>query len=465
MAPGLRSLELASTPFLFSSSDIYSSGSNGRPNSAALTFNRFLHELSYLHSLISLNLSRTSISNSALIALAKVPKLALECLLLVSCKDLTDAGIIALVQEQPSLRKLNLSSNSQLSAVSVKYAATLQLDSLNLTKVRLYGAELRPLEKLGRITHLVLSASVLQHLPASEVEKLFHVWSQPLRHLDLSYCAGLSNAVFFSLCHHLVNLTQLNLSSCFRFDDITLREISKCLVNLRGLNISWCKHITDMGLFGVFHTDFTHNCTNECRCDKVRSVSYFEYTPPVKDIAPREIVPDIEQVHTALAEQGGQGQFPITRLHKLESLDLSVCSKITDLGVAETLIFPSLVSLNLSMCTRLTDASLMAIVANNPLLERVSLAQCREITDRGVFDLLVDCRRLSHLDISGCRLITDSTIHALMKQESKLKSLDVSLCNISMEAIDTLERFLPSIHTIHKRYTQANDIQPLIRKC
>lgn len=460
-APNIESLELCSAPFLFSSSYLYADA-NARPNSAALTFNRFLLEVSRsVTTLHSLNLSRTSISNGALETLAKVPDLRLHRLGLSSCKDLTDSGVVALSLAQRHLRELDLSSNAQLTSISVKHivANLSKLDYLNLTKIRLHPKETPLLQKMGSCSKLVLSASILEWLPAREAELIAQVWCPRLRSLDMSFCTGLGSATLITICHYLGNLTELNLSSCFRLDDLALREISRSLVNLTSLSVSWCKLITDLGLLGVYHPDFNHDCTKDCKCDRHRDrdAPYFECQPPVKDIAPRVMIPTADDIKSVMAQHGELGRFPISRLSNLRSLNLSVCSKVTDRSVAEVLAFPGLRSLDLSMCSSLTDRAVIAIAAHNPLLERVSLAQCRGVTDRGVSALLSGCRRLVHLDLSNCSLLTDSTLHSLVKGKTRLRGLDISLCNLSIEAIDLLERLVPTLQTVHKRYTSAQD--------
>lgn len=462
MAPNLQDLELSSAPFLFSSSYLQVDV-NSRPNSAALTFSRFLLEVGKLvGSLRSINLSRTSISNSSLEALANVPKLQLHKVVLGSCKDISDGGVVALVTAQRDIVHLDLSSNAQLTAISLKHISSnlTALENLNFTKIRLNPVDLKLLQSLS-CSKLVLSSCLLQPLHLAEVDSTFQRWAETMTYLDMSFCAGISNKAVYSMCNHLVNLSELNLSSCFQLDDRSVREISKSLTNLTSLSLAWCKHISDMGILGMFHEDFTHNCLENCRCGKLQQqqqnsgTPYFEYTPPVRDIAPKETIPTVMHVNSAIARHGEENIFPLYRLSKLTSLDLSVCSKLTDDGLILAIEFPSLVSLNLAMCSRITDHSLTAIASNNPLLESVNVSQCGQVTDRGVYALLTRCRRLTHLNLSNCTLVTDRTIETIIKRRIQLKSLDISMCNIGLEIIERLERLSPSLRTIHKRFTSS----------
>lgn len=457
ITPNLQSLELTSNPMLFSSSYL-DTATGSRPNSAALTFSRLLHEVSGLTgSLVSLNLSRTSISNGALELLAKLPELKLKRLCLVSCKELGDSGVIALSLIQQGIEHLDISYNNQLTSASVKYICTnlTTLKYLNISKILLHSKDIKYLLPLSTCTKLVFSACLVETLPTEELSKVLEAWSPMLESLDMSYCAGLTNKSLVSIAYSMTNLTELNLSSCFRFDDITMREISKNLTNLTALSVGWCKHLTDMGLLGLHHQDFTHNCIKECRCSRDNKQTngktpYFEYTPPVRDIAPKERVPNKDDVKDAMSRQGEHEVFPITRLSKLQSLDLSVCSKLTD---ASHLRFPSLASVSLTMCSRITDSSLVGFANSNPLLESINLSGCTGITDKAVFALLTSCRRLAHLNISNCPLVTDASIEALMKTRTKLKTLDISMCNLSIEVINKLEGLMPTLHAVHKRYT------------
>ena len=460
IAPKLESLELASAPFLFSTSGYLGEAASSRPNSAALTFTRFIHEVDRLKATFkSLNISRTSVSDLSLESLCKIKGLNLKRLVLVSCKDLSDAGIVRLCAAQPGLVELNLASNAQLTGVSVKHVCmNLQLiKSLNLTKIRLHPNEFKPLIRLANCSQLILSACFQQQPAEADVEAAFRVWAPNMRSLDLSYCSGLSNKILVNMCQYLKGLTELDVSSCFRLDDVTVREISQKLNQLTQLRMGWCKHITDLGLLGFYHEDFTHDCTKECRCGRVRNEVYFEYTPPVRDIAPREIVPSQAQIESAKVKHGETGAYPISLLTNLSVLDLTMCTKLTDASISSVVKFARLKSLGLSMCSRITDRSLIAIASNNPLLEIVDVSQCRELTDQAIFALVAGCRRLTHINLSGCPKITDTSIESMVKRRVKLKFLDVSMCNISLESIEMLERLVPTLQTIHKLYTSVPD--------
>lgn len=460
LAPNLQSLELASAPFLFSTSGYLGGAASTRPNSAALTFSRFIHEVDKLKAtLSSLNLSRTSASDLSLEALCKIQGLNLKRLALVSCKELTDAGIVRVCAAQPGLLELDIGFNHQLTSVSVRHicANLSEIRSLDLTKIRLHPNEFKLLSKLANCSTLVLSAC-FQQLPSEvDTEAAFKVWAPNMRSLDLSYCPGLSNKILVNMCQYLKGLTELDVSSCFRLDDVTIREISRNLPLLTKLRMGWCKHVTDLGILGIYNDDFTHDCSNDCRCGRVRNEVYFEYQPPVRDIAPREIVPSEAQIESAKLKYGDGGAFPISLLTNLTTLDLTMCTKLTDSSIGSAIEFANLRSLSLSMCTRITDRSIIAIAAKNPLLEIVDVSQCRELTDQAIYALVAGCRRLSHVNMSNCPKITDTSIENMVKRSVKLKFLDVSMCNISLESIEMLEREVPTLQTIHKLYTSMPD--------
>lgn len=461
-APNLQQLFLAAVPMMFTGIPVYNSQSQ-RLSTAALTFDKFLQQIKNLvDTLVMLDLSRTGINDSALKTLAGVPGLQLVSLSLTACKDISNSGIAAAVQAQTQLQQLYLAHNSQLGDATIKSIATnlTNLKKLNATKIAVKDASMKVLGMLD-VEELVLSGCLHDDIPNTCCETTFRQWSRSMTRLDLSYCAALSNATLSTLCQFMCRLTELKLTSCFYLNDSTVKEISRNLRSLTVLSIGWCKKVTDLGLLGLSSDQFIKDQLPECRCSRHLANSknanpYFVYAPPVKDIAPADVIPSKSQILGALDELEKELPYPLLLLERLTVLDLSNCQRLTDNSLAKVIKFTALKELNLSMCFRITDISLVAIATTNPLLERIHLNDCKEITDKGVCALVRSCRRLTHLHVSNCSILTDIVIDELLHRRTRLKHIDISFCGITAGAIDRLERLMPSLQVVKKRFTTSH---------
>jgi hypothetical protein len=109
----------------------------------------------------------------------------------------------------------------------------------------------------------------------------------------------------------------------------------------------------------------------------------------------------------------------------LRSLNLSGCADITDAGLAPLRGLHQLSSLNLAGCTEITDASL-AYLSGLDKLESLDLNLCIKLTDEGLSHLS-GLRNLKALNLSSCALITDVGM-ASMEGLGNLSSLNLSNC-------------------------------------
>ena len=83
----------------------------------------------------------------------------------------------------------------------------------------------------------------------------------------------------------------------------------------------------------------------------------------------------------------------------LTELDLSQCSRISDIGVIHVVRFAGLRRLSLAHCPQLGDSAVSRLSQSCPALEWLRLANCVSLTDHGVIGLVKHARRLKHLDL------------------------------------------------------------------
>jgi len=453
----LESLSLVGNQIVFHTGKSLWSGKE----SALLTFDNIMCFLEANASQITkLDFSRTSISDEALSSLARIPNLNLSELRLCFCQEITDKGIAALCKVQHSLRLLDLTDCQSITDGSLESICS---ECDNVRDLRL--------GKCRRITDLSVCKLKCQHrLRQLDLSACYSVTSRGLSlglcstaspmtcltSLNLGCCSSVSDSFVVEMTCCVPNLTDLDVSSC-SIGNSSLRAISARLMNLRRLRLAWCQELTDAGLLGLADadTDLPHchgdDEVGNCRCTR-RLQSLHIFSPP-KQVSKKPTPPkgehDLNEVDFR----------PITNLRSLQLLDLTSCSRITDVSVSKVMSFQELRSLCLSLCTKLTNVSLSAIAAGLPSLEELRLALLGCITDAGVIEMSECLHRLSVLDISSCDQLTDQTIQALFRNTRSLRHLDVSLCTgISGYAADKLEHDLDHLVLVNRRH-----VDPKIR--
>lgn len=145
----------------------------------------------------------------------------------------------------------------------------------------------------------------------------------------------------------------------------------------------------------------------------------------------------------------------IQGIPNLESLNLSGCYNVTDVGISHGFVAsaPNLTQLNLSLCKQLTDNSLSRIaqylknlevlelggcchVTNTGLvliawglkkLKRLNLRSCWQVSDQGIGHLAVGNQSLEYLGLQDCQRLSDEALkHAT--ELTSLKSINLSFC-------------------------------------
>jgi len=344
--PGLERLSLAGNQMVFHTKDCLWKGKE----SAVLTFGNVANFLRAAASRITaLDISRTTISDEALSSLAGIPGLCLHELRLSCCQDITDKGVAAVCEAQHSLRLLDLSDCQSVTDSSVESVCS-KCDGLRVLR----------LAKCRRVTDL--SACKLKgqrHLQQLDVSACYSLTSRGLclglcsaaspptrlTSLNLAYCSSVCDGFMVELTGCVPGLVNLDLSSC-AVTDVGVRAVCARLANLRRLRLAWCRDVTDSGLLGVPDPDAGRTpdrggdgvAAGRCRCTRRhQSVNVFHPPKhgPSKPAAPRS-------EHSV-----DEADFrPITNLRSLQLLDLTSCSRITDVGVSQVVVVPNVLTFN-----------------------------------------------------------------------------------------------------------------------
>jgi len=127
----------------------------------------------------------------------------------------------------------------------------------------------------------------------------------------------------------------------------------------------------------------------------------------------------------------------INGVDNLESLNLSGCFNVTDVGLGHAFVkdLAQLTSLNLSLCKQITDSSLGRIAQSVRNLDTLNLGGCSNITSSGLLLLGWGLRKLKKLSLRSCRHVSDMGIYQICGSNPdedngmlQLETLDLQDC-------------------------------------
>ncbi|ERM95580.1 F-box/LRR-repeat protein 3 [Amborella trichopoda] len=233
-------------------------------------------------------------------------------------------------------------------------------------------------------------------------------------HLDLSFCPRIADS-----CLHTIslicrsNLLSLNLSHSRFFSHSGLSQLILNCVNLVEINLSNGTHLTDSAAAAIA---------------KLKNLQSLRLTrcKQISDL--------------------GLGCIAVG-CSKLRLLSLKWCLGITDMGIGLVAVkCKEIRSLDLSY-TQITQDSLASILLLKDL-EDLFLAGCHGINDDGLVTLKKGCRSLKTLDISNCRNVTHIGFSSLINGVAFLGRLTLAYSTAVINGINDCLRSLPKLHTI-----------------
>uniref|UniRef100_A0A4W6DCI0 F-box and leucine rich repeat protein n=1 Tax=Lates calcarifer TaxID=8187 RepID=A0A4W6DCI0_LATCA len=493
--PRLRRLSLAGCHIAFEFDPYRGCPVGAVEDSSALLSLRNLRRLltEQKSTLVALDLSRTSITPESLRTIAQVQDLVLEELCLHGCKELTDYSVEALVKHQPSLQRLDVSACTELTSRSVEAIAQGLKSLTHLSLSRDWRITEKGLADLLSVSSLRgLDLSECLHISGTEIVKgltgssasraqLETLSLKSCTYIRVSQCVcvfmsnyvcmknrrektsfsllSLQDLAVFSLAQLLGDtLCELDLTSCVNVTDLSVCAIATYLQKLVVLRLGWCKEVTDWGLLGMVET--TKCVPDEEMGDKgprfTRTFGNMGFFKPPRlpfEERPKLVTQnDLEQFR----QQAGASLLALSRL---QELDLSACSKLTDSSITQVVRHADLHRLSLSMLPEITDASLASVAWYCRSLTSLALSHCPGISDCGVAQAVPYLHRLQHLYLSCCDKITDRSLFLLVQHCKRLRTLDISRCkNISATTMDLLQSQLPFLENVHYKFIGGADL-------
>ncbi|KAL8705606.1 MAG: hypothetical protein Q9201_001293 [Fulgogasparrea decipioides] len=279
----------------------------------------------------------------------------LQGLNITDCSKITDESLIAVAQSCRHLKRLKLNNctlvtDGSVTAVARECPAMLEID----------------LHNCRQITDASITSLVSQ--------------GRQLRELRVAHCSLITDNAFLELPKHLAfdSLRILDLTACFQLHDEAVEKIIETSPRLRNLVLAKCKDITDRSVHAI------------TRLGKNLHYIHLGHCAQITDAAVIQLV---------------------KMCNRIRYIDLACCHRLTDASVKQLATLPKLRRIGLVKCQAITDRSIMALakMTSEPsakplgpsLLERVHLSYCVHLTLQGIHSLLMRCPKLTHLSLTG----------------------------------------------------------------
>ncbi|KAH6658232.1 hypothetical protein BKA67DRAFT_209184 [Truncatella angustata] len=356
-----------------------------------------------------------------------------ERLTLTNCKDLTDAGLMALVQNSPHLLALDISQDDKITEQSVFAIADNcpRLQGLNVTNCKRISNEsmIKLAEACRYIKRLKLNdcnqlnddavlafANNCPNILEIDLHSCHNIGNEPvtallangqsLRELRLANCDLIDDSAFLSLPYNKMyeHLRILDLTCCARLTDRAVERIIDVAPRLRNLVLAKCGNITDVAVYAI------------SRLGKNLHYVHLGHCRNITDEAVKKLV---------------------QACNRIRYIDLGCCQHLTDESVMRLATLPKLKRIGLVKCSNITDASMYALAKANERarsrrdangnvstnyhhssssLERVHLSYCVNLTLPSIIRLLNACPKLTHLSLTGVTAFLRDDLEAFCRE-------------------------------------------------
>ncbi|KAH9901714.1 RNI-like protein [Xylariomycetidae sp. FL2044] len=339
-----------------------------------------------------------------------------ERLTLTNCKNLTDSGLIPLIEKSKHLLALDISSDINITESTILAIANNcdRLQGLNVSGCKNISNEsmvelakrCRAIKRLKlndcdqlQDNAIVAFANGCPNILEIDLFQCVQVGNEPvtsllakgqsLRELRLVGCELVDDSAFLSLPSNKVyeHLRILDLTSCHRLTDRAVEKIIEVAPRLRNLVLAKCNAITDAAVFAISNLGKNLHYVHLGHCRNIT------------DEAVKRLV---------------------SQCNRIRYIDLGCCAHLTDDSVTRLATLPKLKRIGLVKCIQITDDSMYALAKANgrsrvrrdpssnsqveyhsSSLERVHLSYCTNLTLPSIIKLLNSCPKLTHLSLTG----------------------------------------------------------------
>lgn len=253
------------------------------------------------------------------------------------------------------------------------------------------------------------------------------VGSRP-EYIDISNCYHVTDDGFTYFLQNIGirgNIKELRMSSNWNLSAMAIMDISIYCRNLVSLDLSNCRKVKDEVLARVI--GFKGNYDFGCPKLKHLKLGYCKY------------LTDNSLQH-------------IKNNAHLESLDLTRCTTITDMGFqnCSSSRYLTIKKLVLKDCTFLSDKTMESISISCANLETLDLTFCCMLSDYSIKVISLGLRKLTELNLSFCGSAVSDYSLASITHLTNLEHLSIKGCvRVTREGVDMMLTQLPKLKTLN----------------
>ncbi|KAJ8907551.1 hypothetical protein NDN08_007662 [Rhodosorus marinus] len=245
-------------------------------------------------------------------------------------------------------------------------------------------------------------------------------------------------------------LDQVNLGFCGRgMSDQALATLSTDSSNIRELTLEGCYRLSDNGIEAMLKNLHKLETLDLSSCPRISSKTVGN----IVRYAGNTI--SVLRLRTA-AQLSGEDFLPIAELKHLESLCISENTRVDDRSLIHIIskAGSKLQCLNLAGCTELSDTMVSAVAECCPHLEEICLDET-QVTDVGLRKLTSECSSLAFVSLRSCSNITDEgCIHMIKNCKIKRLSLNGLYC-VTDATVLALKRYCEGLEELDLSWCRA----------
>ena len=337
---------------------------------------------------------------------------SLQTLHLPNCVWISGDVLVGCVTRLPELKSLDISGMTVSDEHLVKAANRLpKLEELNVTECRKVTdiGIMSIVENCQGLRHVILNESKGYSGNISDVG-LKHIGQccPGLEELTMCFCPSVTDTGLRYLVEGCRQLKHLDISGCLSLTDSALKCVAKCGEQLERLRASECVQLTSHSV-----NDVLQNCPKLMHleletCHYLTKLT-FHAMGDLKSAVP---------VHADAATGGAASPGR-------DSIHLGTAAVEPHLSKVQIL--------DLSFCSKLTDGSLREVARHCRLLRYLSLRGCLSISDSGIEEIARHCHQLQVVDLSGGSSfqpsrLTNASLAAIGTNSSNLVMLSITKC-------------------------------------
>ncbi|CAH8335790.1 unnamed protein product [Eruca vesicaria subsp. sativa] len=247
-----------------------------------------------------------------------------------------------------------------------------------------------------------------------------------LEKLDLSRCNAITDKGLVAIAEKCPNLSELTLEACSSIGDEGIQAVARSCSKLKSVSIKNCPLVRDQGIAALLS-----NTTYSLKKLKLQMLNVTDVSLAVVGHYGLSVTELVLAGLSHVTEKGFWVMGNGIGLQKLNSLTITACQGVTDMGIESVgKGCPNMKKALISKSPLLSDKGLVSFAKGSLSLESVQLEECHRVTQFGFFGSLLNCgAKLKAFSMVNCLGIRDLTTGLPASSHcSGLRSLSVRNC-------------------------------------